>query len=83
MTPMRRALAMYGTQRKLAEAMGVSFQAVSFWLTGARRVSAECAVKIEAITNGQVKRAELRPDLFGPLTAPPPASGSRPERIGL
>ena len=58
------AIAMFGSQQKLAAACGVSQGAVHKWLYGGR-VSAENAVAIERATGGLVSKAALRPDLFG------------------
>ncbi|MBN6743555.1 helix-turn-helix domain-containing protein [Acidithiobacillus sp. MC2.1] len=40
---------------------------VSQWITGRTVITAERAAQIELSTNGAVTRAELRPDIFGPL----------------
>jgi len=48
----------------LAREIGVSWQAVNLWLTGRSIISAERAVVIEEITQGQVTREALRPDIF-------------------
>lgn len=56
----------------LAAAIGVSKQMVSHWFTGLREVSPEMCVEIERVTGGEVTRAELRPDIFGPLAVPSP-----------
>lgn len=60
------------SQAKLAELMTLAgfptTQAlVSQWEAGVVRLSAERCAQIEQISNGQVTRAELRPDLFGAL----------------
>lgn len=38
--------------------------AISHWLTGRAKIAAEHVLKIEAATNGAVKRTSLRPDLY-------------------
>ena len=58
------AIAMFGSQQKLAAALGVSQGAVHKWLYGGR-VSAENSIGIERVTGGRVSKAVLRPDLFG------------------
>jgi DNA-binding transcriptional regulator YdaS (Cro superfamily) len=52
----------FGSQSKLADALGVSRQVVSNWLTRGR-ISATMAAKAETITNGQFKKQDLRPDV--------------------
>lgn len=56
------------TQSAFAEALNVTQGAVSQWLTGELRITAERAKQIEDVTAGKVTRAELRPDIFD---APP------------
>lgn len=53
------------TQAAFAELVGCSQGLVSQWLSGAQRVTAERAVRIEQVTSGHVTAAELRPDIFG------------------
>lgn len=65
---LERAIRALGSQQKLAEAIGLSQQGVSYLLNNAPRVTAEVAVAIERATGGQVRRAELRPDIFGEPT---------------
>jgi DNA-binding transcriptional regulator YdaS (Cro superfamily) len=54
---------------ELARKLGVSKQLVSHWRRGRYRVSAEWCVEIERVTNGEITRLDLRPDLFGPVEA--------------
>ncbi|RWO34764.1 MAG: helix-turn-helix domain-containing protein [Mesorhizobium sp.] len=62
-----RAVALLGSQAKLAEAAGYSQQYISWLLSGTqRRVSAEAALAFEKATGGEVSRHDLRPDIFGP-----------------
>jgi len=63
-TLIKRAIKKVGSQKKLAEAIGLSQQGVSYLLNSSSRVSAEVAIKIERATAGEISRAELRPDLF-------------------
>ena len=58
-----------GSQRALAESLGVSLQAVNQWVNGRRRIPPKQASRIEKLTGGRVTAASLRPDLaeiFGP-----------------
>jgi DNA-binding transcriptional regulator YdaS (Cro superfamily) len=56
------------TQEELAERMSVSQSLISHYLCKRTRITAERAIQIETATNGEVTRAELRPDLFGEQT---------------
>ncbi len=58
-----RAIRIAGSRSKLAELIGASEQAISFWVTGKRGVSAEFAVQIERVTEGAVRCEELCPDV--------------------
>jgi DNA-binding transcriptional regulator YdaS (Cro superfamily) len=69
-----RAIGHYGSQAKLAEAMGCSQQQIAYLLK-ASSISAEMALKIDAATNGEVSKHKLRPDIFG--KAPPIPSQGR------
>lgn len=62
---LERAIRALGSQQKLAEAIGLSQQGVSYLLNNAPRVTAEVAIAIERATKGQIRREQLRPDLFG------------------
>ncbi|MBU2823152.1 helix-turn-helix domain-containing protein [Acidithiobacillus ferrooxidans] len=55
------------SQTLLARKLGVTPGLVSQWITGRTVITAERAAQIELSTNGAVTRAELRPDIFGPL----------------
>lgn len=52
----------------IAEACGVTPQAVRHWSNGTRRppCDLESVKAIEAATGGEVTRHDLRPDVFGP-----------------
>ncbi len=60
----KRAIGHYGSQAKLAEAMGCSQQQIAYLLK-ASSVTAEMALKIDAATNGKVSKHDLRADIFG------------------
>lgn len=62
MKSLKTAIDAFGTQQKLAAALGVKQQYISYWLRN--RVPAEWCRKIEDVTDGAVTRADLRPDLF-------------------
>jgi DNA-binding transcriptional regulator YdaS (Cro superfamily) len=62
-SPIDRAIRIAGGQRKLAQLIGVSYQAIQKFR---RRVPAEQAIPIERATDGQVKRHQLRPDIYPP-----------------
>lgn len=59
-----KAVESVGSQAKLATAAGCSQQLISLLLQGKVRVSAENAIKIDAATNGEVSKHDLRPDVF-------------------
>ena len=71
MSAIERAIQICNGWQKLADAAGVSVQAVHFWASGGRKISAEFVPKIVAATGGQVTSQELRPDIFGAAPAPP------------
>ena len=56
-----------GGRVKAAESLGVKYARLDHAYTGRRRVSPAMASTIELATGGQITRAALRPDLFGPL----------------
>ena len=60
-SPIEKAIQVLGTQKALAEKLGVRTQAVTKWR---KRVPAERVLGIEAATGGVVSRHELRPDLY-------------------
>lgn len=60
---LQRAIDHFGSQVALAEALDCRPQAVWNWLWRGQ-VPPNRAVDIERVTRGEVKRAELRPDLF-------------------
>lgn len=53
------------SQQDFADMFGVTQSAVWQWMNGERsRVTAERAIEIERVTRGQIRRQDLRPDLF-------------------
>lgn len=65
-----RAIAIKGSQAKLAVDMGCSQQYISWLLKEADQISAEKSLDVERATDGQVSRWDLRPDLFGEKPLP-------------
>lgn len=61
----KRAIEIAGGQSALAIRCGVTQPAVHKWATGKSRPDAITAQKIEAATNGEVSRIDLRPDIYG------------------
>ena len=51
-----------GSQKLLADLVGVSPSNVNQWASGVRPVPIEKCVAIERVTNGAVTRKDLRPD---------------------
>ena len=52
-----------GSQRRLADELGVSKQTVNNWIKRGR-ISAVCATLVEEKTTGLFKRDDLRPDVI-------------------
>lgn len=66
MTPsehLERAAKIFGSKRALADQFNLTAMAVTKW--GQSQVPLERAIKIEQLTGGQVRAAQLRPDVFG------------------
>lgn len=59
----KSAIEIAGSQKKLADACGVSQVAVSKWFRGGD-IRAEHAIAVEKATDGKVTREQLRPDIF-------------------
>jgi DNA-binding transcriptional regulator YdaS (Cro superfamily) len=57
------AIKEFGNASKLAEALGVTTQAVCFWRDGLRQVSAEVALLIDIKSNGIITCESLRTDI--------------------
>lgn len=53
-----------GSQAALAGALGISKQAVNSWVKNRNRLPIDRAIEIERVTERQVLRQDLRPDLF-------------------
>lgn len=60
----KRAIAIHGSQAKLAKEAGCSQQYISWLLKEADQISAEMSIAFECATHGAVSRQQLRPDLF-------------------
>ena len=61
---LHRAIAHFGNQSRLADAIGFSQHAV--WHAVKRRsVSPKMAVAIHKATRGRIRKEDLRPDIFG------------------
>lgn len=61
---LRRAIDQFGSQPKLATAMGCSQSKISWLLVTAETISAEDSLKVDRATKGAVSASELRPDLW-------------------
>lgn len=57
------------SQEQFAKLIGVSQGAVWQWLNGRSQITGERAVEIEEKTAGEVRRQDLRPDLFAKARA--------------
>jgi DNA-binding transcriptional regulator YdaS (Cro superfamily) len=60
----KTAIGAVGSRKELARACGVSLSAVSKWLWGAARPTAENATAIEMATGGAVRRVDLVPEPY-------------------
>lgn len=63
MSALSKAVELLGGPTACSRALGVTPQAVFFWLRGARTLSAEQCIAIERETAGAVTVEELRPDV--------------------
>lgn len=54
-----------GAKSELAKALGISRTWMALMISGQRVPSPELALEIERLTEGKVRRVDLRPDLFG------------------
>lgn len=69
MSGLKKAIELAGGQSALARLIGVKQGHIWHWLNKSKKVPAEYVIPIETALDGQVKRHELRPDIY-----PPPAS---------
>jgi len=60
----KKAVDYVGNQTELAKQLGVTRQAISNWVRLKSPVGVKHAVKIQEVTNGEVKFYDLRPDIF-------------------
>lgn len=66
MTGLRKAIALCnGSVPELARKSGLTESAIYHWLSGAREMSPESAMKIEAGLKKRVTRKQLLPQFFG------------------
>jgi DNA-binding transcriptional regulator YdaS (Cro superfamily) len=65
---LHKAIEAAGSQSRLADSLGLSFQHIQQWRR-AGRVPAERVLSVEAAVNGAVTRYQLRPDVFGKAPA--------------
>jgi len=54
-----------GSKAAMAEAIGISRTWMALVIAGRRKPSPERAIIISRMTNNEVTKADLRPDLFG------------------
>jgi DNA-binding transcriptional regulator YdaS (Cro superfamily) len=76
-TAIERAREIVGGTLALATALGVSAPTVSEWVGGKRKVPLERCVAIERLTERQVTRGELRPDIDWSMFAGQPTDAAR------
>lgn len=65
MNAIQTAITAAGSQRALAEHLGVHPSLVAQWATDRLRVAGRHCRAIEALTHGEVTVHDLRPDIFG------------------
>ena len=66
MEPIIKAIEAFGgSQTEFAAALGVTKGAVTNWIAGTARVDPKNCRAIEALTDGAVTAADIRPDVFG------------------
>ena len=61
---MEKAVLLFGGTMSLSKKLNANDSNVSKWLYGVRAIPVKYAVEIEYLTDGQIKAAELRPDIF-------------------
>ena len=69
MLPIQIAVKKCGGQARLGSILGITQSAISQFSTGKRPVPPTLCADIEAATNCQVTREQLRPDVFKPKTS--------------
>lgn len=62
MQSLQRIKKHFGSQAELARVLEITPMSVSHWHK--RGIPIKWAIKIERLTNGDIKAAELRPDIF-------------------
>jgi DNA-binding transcriptional regulator YdaS (Cro superfamily) len=72
--PIDIAAKVVGSQKALADYLGVTKAAVGQWKEEGRRVPAEHCLRIERVTRGVVKCEELRPDMDWDVVRVPAAT---------
>lgn len=72
---LRRAVDLFGSQEKLAKAMGTNQSRINWLLTKAVQIPAEDALNCHRATQGEVSGDQLRPDLWH---KPEHVPGARP-----
>lgn len=60
-TPISELIKCFGTQSLTAKALGVSQATISYWLSGAQKISPEKAFLAELMTGGVVTASSLCP----------------------
>ena len=75
MKPIQIAIQHMGNASRLAEALGVTTQAICFWRDDERKIPADRCIQIEAATNGLVRCEDLRPDVRWDVLRQPVAAG--------
>lgn len=63
MSPIEKAVKIVGSQTALAKHFQIEPQAVQQWISSGR-VPTKRVLGIEQLTNGEVSRHELRPDIY-------------------
>lgn len=53
-----------GFNKKIISALGVNKTSISHWVSGRQQISPKNAKQLEILTDGVVKREDLRPDIF-------------------
>lgn len=59
-----RAVRQFGSQQKLASALGWSQSKISWLLVSADKIAGEDALHVHRVCQGQVTASQLRPDLW-------------------